>query len=233
MYLGTWDDEDPLRLDTRSATGSIVGAVSPRMTVCARSLLLPFLFVVPSRRASCGRPRYIVRAGISPQPVDPWLELRCDSPCLEASSTSVLLCVPSRRTNPLLREWHLTDRDSRDRVSTRLRSGSRPSFLPGREGAGARQSRCRAAVAAMPTAADRCCRSLPSSVRTRVDVQVGLAQEAQSPHLRCASARSLARLLALPATTGRDAGRTAFELLLVAHAARFAESRRGEAHDAD
>ena len=57
-----------------------------------------------------------------------------------------------------------------------------------------------------------------------LDVDVGLAGAFRGSALRqCAL---LARLLALPATTGPDAGRTAFELLLLAHAARFEESFR-------
>ena len=62
-----------------------------------------------------------------------------------------------------------------------------------------------------------------------LDVDVGLAEAFRgSARRQCAL---IARLLALRATSGRDVGRTAFELLLLTHASRFAESFR-ESSDA-
>ena len=57
-----------------------------------------------------------------------------------------------------------------------------------------------------------------------LDVDVGLAEAFRGSALRQCSL--IARLLALRATTGPDTGRTAFELLLLGQAARFAESFR-------
>ena len=62
-----------------------------------------------------------------------------------------------------------------------------------------------------------------------LDGVVGSADACRGSALRqCAL---IARLLELRATTGRDVGRTVFDLLLLAHASRFAESFR-ESSDA-
>ena len=72
---------------------------------------------------------------------------------------------------------------------------------------------------------------LPAFLATHLpDVEAGSPGTGRPSALRqCAL---LARLLALPATTGRDRGRTAFELLLLAHAGRFEDSFRGWRRDA-
>ena len=131
-----------------------------------------------------------------------------------------VLCVPSSE-NPLLRGG-LTDRDlvlgldeAAVGVAAELCPGARPpalvslsAELPWRDAYGS---------PLLP---------LTSFLRAHaVDVHVGAAGGAIAPSAlrQCAL---VARLLVLPATTGRDAGRTAFELLLLAHAARFAESFR-------
>ena len=222
MYLGVGDEDPPVSHPVRH--GVIVGAVSADEGL-REVALVPFLFVVPSRRL-VWETRYIVRAGISPQPVDPWLELDAMRHAWSEFNVRVL-CVPSSE-NPLLRGG-LIDRDlvigldeASVRVAAELCPGARPpalvslgAELPWRDAYGS---------SLLPLT--------PFLRAHAVDVQVGGAGGAitASALRQCALA---ARLLALPATTGRDAGRTAFELLLVAHAARFAESWRGEVHDGD
>ena len=176
---------------------------------------MPFLFVVPPARV-VWEMRYIVRAGLSPHPVDPWVELdamRCDW----SKSNVRVLCVPSS-ANPLLCGG-LTDRDlviALDAVSVRVASHLCPNLRPPALVNVAAELPWRQAYGAdlLPLAAFLRAHAL--------DVDVGLAEAFHGSALRqCAL---VARLLALRATTGPNTGRTAFELLLVAHAARFAES---------
>ena len=65
MYLGVGDEDPPVSHPVRH--GVIVGAVSTDDGL-REVALVPFLFVLPSRRL-VWETRFIVRAGISPQPV--------------------------------------------------------------------------------------------------------------------------------------------------------------------
>ena len=219
MYLGTCDEGSLLRHPVRH--GVVVGAVTA--DDCVHEVgLLPFLFVVPPARI-VWEPRYIVRAGSASYPVDPWVELRAMRDEWKDCNVRAL-CIPAS-TDPLVREG-IVDRDfviALDAPSVRVASELSPSAkppalvnlgaeLPWRQAYGADL---------LPLA--------PFLRAHALDVDVGLAEAFGGSALRqCAL---IARLLALPATTGPDAGRPAFELLLLAHAARFAESCRGEAHD--
>ena len=212
MYLGMSDEEPLVRHPVRH--GVIVGAVTADDGL-REVALLPFLFVVPSR-CLVWETRYIVRAGISPHPVDPWVEL--DAMRRDWSESNVrVLCVPSSE-NPLLRGG-LTDRDlvigldeAAVRVAVDLCPPLRPpalvdlgAELPWRQAYGT------------PL------RPLAPFLRAHaLDVDVGLAEAFRGSALRqCAL---IARLLALRATTGPGTGRSVFELLLLTRAARFAES---------
>ena len=180
MYLGVGDEDPPVSHPVRH--GVIVGAVSADEGL-REVALVPFLFVVPSRRL-VWETRYIVRAGISPQPVDPWLELDAMRHAWSEFNVRVL-CVPSSE-NPLLRGG-LIDRDlvigldeASVRVAAELCPGARPpalvnlgAELPWRDAYGS---------PLLPLT--------PFLVRTPSTSRLE-AQEAQSPRLRCASARSL------------------------------------------
>ena len=95
MYLGMSDEDPPVSHPVRH--GVIVGAVLADDDL-REVALLPFLFVVPSRRL-VWETRYIMRAGASPHPVDPWVEL--DAIRTEWQDCNVrVLCVPSS-ANPI------------------------------------------------------------------------------------------------------------------------------------
>ena len=214
MYLGVGDEDPPV--SHRVQHGVIVGSVSADDGL-REVALVPFLFIVPPRRL-VWETRYIERAGVSPHPVDPWVEL--DAMRRDWSESNVrVLCVPSS-ANPLLCGG-LTDRDlviALDAVSVRVASDLCPPLRPtALVGLGAELPWRQAYGTPL--------RPLAPFLRAHaLDVGVGLAEAFRGSALRqCAL---LARLLALRATTGPDTGRTAFELLLLAHAARFAESFR-------
>lgn len=216
MYLGVGDEDPPVSHPVRH--GVIVGAVSADDGL-HEVALVPFLFIVPPRRL-VWETRFIVRAGVSPHPVDPWVEL--DAMRTEWQDSNVrVLCVPSS-ANPLLRGG-LTDRDLvvvLDAASVRVASDLCPSAKPPALVSLADELAWRQAYGTplLPLAPFLRAHALD------VDVGLGLAGAFRGSALRqCAL---LARLLALPATSGRDVGRTAFELLLLAHAARFGESFR-------
>ena len=214
MYLGTSDEGSLVPHPVRH--GVIVGAVT--VDDCLHEVaLLPFLFTVPPARI-VWEPRYIVRAGSASHPVDPWVELAAMRDEWRDCSVRTL-CIPAP-TNPLVCEG-MVDRDLAivlDAPAVRVAADLCPTLrppalvnlgaeLPWRQAYGADL---------VPLA--------PFLRAHALDVDVGLVEAFRGSALRqCAL---LARLLALPATSGRDVGRTAFELLLLAHAARFAESFR-------
>ena len=129
------------------------------------------------------------------------------------------LCIPAP-TNPIVCEG-LVDRDlviALDAASVRVASVLCPSAKPPAVVNLGAELPWRQAYGAdlVPLA--------PFLRAHALDVDVGLAGAFRGSALRqCAL---IARLLALRATMGPDTGRTAFELLLLAHAARFAESLR-------
>ena len=222
MYLGTCDEGSLLRHRVRH--GVVVGAITADDSVLSEVALLPFLFVVPPARLVWDT-RYILRAGSALYPVDPWVELRAMRDEWKDCNVRAL-CIPAS-TNPLVREA-IVDRDfviALDECSLRVALDLSPSAKPPAfVNLGAELPWSQAYGADLVPLA-------PFLRAHALDVDVGLAEAFGSSALRqCAL---LARLLALRATTGPDTGRTAFELLLQAHAARFEESWRGEAHDAD
>ena len=214
MYLGMSDEEPLVRHPVRH--GVIVGAVTADDSLCEVALL-PFLFVVPLARI-VWEPRYIVRAGSASHPVDPWVELGAMREEWRDCNVRTL-CIPAS-TNPLVCEG-IVDRAlviCLDAPAVRVASDLCPSAKP---------------PALVNLGAELPWRQaygnplLPLAPFLRAhapDVDVGLAEAFRGSALRqCAL---VARLLALPATTGPDSGRTVFELLLLAHAARFEESFR-------
>ena len=219
MYLGTSDDGSLLPHPVRH--GVIVGAVTADDCLYEVALL-PFLFVVPPARI-VWEPRYIVRAGSASHPVDPWVELRAMRDEWKDCNVRAL-CIPAS-TNPLVCEG-LVDRAlviGLDEASVRVASDLCPSAKPPALVDLAAELPWRQAYGAdlVPLA--------PFLRAHALDVDVGLAGAFRGSALRqCAL---IARLFALRATSGPDTGRTAFELLLLAHAARFAESFR-ESSDA-
>ena len=217
MFLGVGDEGPPV--SHRIRHGVVVGAVCPDAPTAPHEVaLVPFLFVVALRRF-VWETRHIVRAGFGPEPGDPWVELE---PMREAwADLNVrVLCVPSC-ANPLLSNG-FADRDlvigldeSTLRVAAKLYPTARPPALVslGTE---------------LPWQAAFGAPLLPLApfLRAHVpDLAPGPADARCGSSLRqCAV---VARLLSLPATRGRDAGQTAFDLLLLAHSARFEESIRG------
>ena len=180
--------------------------------------LLPFLFVVPTRRL-VWEPRHIVRAGYELLAVDPWQELEPMHDDWDGYNVRVL-CVRSAADPSVCRK--LAGRDlviGLDEPSVRIAAQIGPDAPP----AAALVS----LADAVPWADAYRTPLVPLSpfLRTSsVGVVAGGADRCRSSTLRqCAV---LARLLNLPAVTGRDAGSTAFEFVLRAHAARFRESSR-------
>ena len=219
MYLGMSDEEPLVRHPVRH--GVIVRAVTADDCLYEVALL-PFLFVVPSARIVWG-PRYIVRAGSASHPIDPWVELRAMRDEWKDCNVRAL-CIPES-TTPLVCE-RLVDRAlviCLDAPAVRVASDLCPSAKPPALVNFAAELPWREAYGAdlVPLA--------PFLRAHALDVDVDLAEAFRGSALRqCAL---IARLLALRATSGRDVGRTAFELLLLTHASRFAESFR-ESSDA-
>ena len=220
MYLGTSDEGSLVSHPVRH--GVVVGAVTA--DDCLHEVaLLPFLFVVPPARV-VWEPRYLLRAGSAIHPVDPWVELAAMRDEWRDFNVRTL-CIPSS-TNPLVCEG-LVDRDlviALDAPAARVASDLCPTLRPpALVSLGAELPWTQAyGTPLLP---------LPPFLRAHApDVDVGLAEALRGSALRqCAL---IARLLALRATTGPDTGRSVFELLLVAHAARFAESVFGDGvHD--
>ena len=184
---------------------------------------MPFLFVVPPARV-VWQPMYLLRAGSATHPVDPWVELAAMRDVWRDCNVRAL-CIPSS-TNPLVGEG-LVDRDlviALDAPAVRVASDLCPTLRPpALVSLGAELPWTQAyGTPLLP---------LPPFLRAHaLDVDIGLAEAFRGSALR--QCVLVARLLALRATTGPNTGRTAFEQLLVAHAARFAESFRREAHDA-
>ena len=220
MYLGTSDEGSLVSHPVRH--GVIVGAVLADDDL-REVALLPFLFVVPPARV-VWEPRYLLRAGSAPHPVDPWVELRAMRDVWQDCNVRTL-CIPAP-TNPIVCEG-LVDRDlviALDAASVRVASDLCPLLRPP------------ALVdlgAEIPwrQAYGNPLRPLAPFLRAHaLDVDVGLAEACRGSALR--QCVLIAHLLALRATMGPDTGRSAFELLLVAHAARFAESVFGDGvHD--
>ena len=218
MYLGVGDGDPPVSHPVRH--GVIVGSVSADDAL-REVALLPFLFVVPSARL-VWEPRYLLRAGSASHPVDPWVELAAMREEWKDCNVRTL-CIPAP-TNPLVCEG-LVDRDlviALDAPAVRVAADLCPTLrppalvnlgaeLPWRQAYGADL---------VPLA--------PFLSAHALDVDVGLAEACRGSALR--QCVLIARLLALRATTGPDTGRTLFELLLLAHAARFAESFRESSH---
>ena len=214
MYLGTSDEGSLLPHPVRH--GVVVGAVTAHD--CLHEVaLLPFLFVVLPARI-VWEPRYLLRAGSASHPVDPWVELAAMRDEWRECNVRAL-CIPSA-TNALVGQG-LVDRDlvlALDAPAVRVASELCPTLgVPALVNLGAE----------LPWRQAYGNPLLPLAPFLRAhapDVDVGLAEAFRGSALRqCAL---VARLLALPATTGPDSGRTVFELLLLAHAARFEESFR-------
>ena len=176
--------------------------------------LLPFQFSVPTSRI-VWEPRFTVRAGPVFDLVNPWVELEAMAGAWREHHVRVM-CVPWF-TDPLLRSG-LTGRKfviGLNEVSLRVVGNICPNAIqpalvslsaeiPWQDGYG---------VPLLP---------LDPFLRAHALDEVGSADACRGSALRqCAL---IARLLELRATTGRDAGRTAFDLLLLAHGARFEES---------
>ena len=219
--LSLAEDEGNPSVSHRIRHGVVVGAVTE--DECLHEVaLLPFVFVVPPRRL-VWEPRFILRAGVAAHPVDPWVEL--DGMRVSwADHNAGVLCVPSF-AHSLLR-GALTRRDlvlgfdeTSLRVAAQLCPTAKPTALvsvsaelPWRDAYG---------TPLLPLA--------PFLYAHALDTAFGTADACAASALRqCAL---LAGLLTLRATTGRDAGRSAFDLLLLAHGARFEESFRREASE--
>ena len=211
MYLGMSDEEPTVRYPVRH--GVIVGAVTADDSLCEVGLL-PFLFTVPSARI-VWEPRYLLRAGSATHPVDPWVELAAMRDEWQDCNVRTL-CIPAP-TNPLVCEG-LVDRDlviALDAPAVRVASDLCPNLRPPALVDLGAELPWRQAYGTL-------LRPLAPFLRAHaLDVDVGLAEAFRGSALRQCSL--IARLLALRATMGRDTGRTAFELLLLAHAARFQE----------
>ena len=220
FYLGTCDSDPPASHPLRN--GVVVAPLAPD-GVLREIALLPFLFVVPPRRL-VWEPRYIVRAGPELLPVDPWVELESLHRDWDGYNVRVL-CVRSVADPTVHRK--LAGRDlvigldePSVRIAAQLCRDIPPAALvslgdavPWRDAYG---------TPLEPLA--------PFLHATALEVVVGCADRCDSSALRqCAL---IARLLALPAESGPDAGRPAFEILLRAHAGRFGESSRGRSGDA-
>ena len=212
MYLSTSDEGSLLPHPVRH--GVIVGAVTAGD--CLHEVaLLPFLFTVPSARI-VWEPRYLLRAGSATHPVDPWVELAAMRDEWRDYNVRTL-CIPAP-TNPIVCEG-LVDRDlviALDAPAVRVASDLCPTLRPPALVDLGAEFPWRPAYGTdlVPLA--------PFLRAHALDVDVGLAEAFRGSALRqCAL---VARLLALRATAGRDTGRTAFDVLLLAHAARFQES---------
>ena len=218
MYLGMSDEEPTVRHPVRH--GVIVGAVTADDCLCEVGLL-PFLFVVPPARV-VWQPMYLLRAGSATHPVDPWVELAAMRDEWRDCNVRAL-CIPSS-TNPLVGEG-LVDRDlviALDAPAVRVAADLCPTLRPPALVNLSAELPWRQAYGTP-------LRPLAPFLRAHaLDVDVGLADAFRGSALRqCAF---VARLFALRATTGRDTGRTAFDILLLAHAARFQESFRQSSH---
>ena len=220
MYLGTSDEGSLVSHPVRH--GVIVGAVTAGD--CLHEVaLLPFLFIVPSARI-VWEPRYLLRAGSATHPVDPWVELAAMRDEWRDYNVRTL-CIPAP-TNPIVCEG-LVDRDlviALDAASVRVASDLCPNLRPPALVDLGAEIPWRQAYGTP-------LRPLAPFLRAHaLDVDVGLAEAFRGSALR--QCPLIARLLALRATTGPVTGRTAFELLLLAQASRFAESFRESSHAA-
>ena len=188
--------------------------------------LLPFVFVaLPTTPQLLFEPRYTIRAGPEFAAVDPWVEFEPMHDDWDGYNVRVL-CVRSA-VDPSVRRA-LAGRDlviGLDEPSVSIAAHLCPEAPP----AAALVS----LADAVPWADAYRTPLLPLApfLRTSpIGVVAGGADRCRTSVLRqCAV---LARLLALPAVTGPDAGRTAFELLLRGHAARFEESSSRRTSDA-
>ena len=219
MYLGG-SDEDlsesyPIRL------GVAVGAATGERDL-SEVALLPFVFVVANRRL-VWEPRFIVRAGFSVPPVDPWVEVSPMHNGWKEHAVRVL-CVPTlydpRIVGGLAAAELIIGLDaSAVGFAGSLCADAQPPSLVDLS-----------LEVSWPDAYGAPLLPLPDFLAAHLP-----GVEAVSPGTRRPSALRqcavLARLLDLPATTGRDAGLTAFELLLRAHAGRFEDSFRGWSRD--
>ena len=197
--------------------GMIVSAICEDDCVL-EAALLPFLFVVLPIRSSIGRvmwePRFIMRAGPSFDLANPWSELEAMGDAWLDHFVRVL-CVPSF-TDPLLRSV-LTGRkfvigldETSLRFVTTIWPRAVPSLVnlslevPWQEGFG------------LPLD------PLDAFFRAHsLEGVVGSAGACRGSALR--QCGLIARLLELKATMGREAGRSAFDLLLLAHSGLFEE----------
>ena len=219
MYLGGSDEDPPASYPIR--LGVAVGAATDERDL-SEVALLPFVFVVANRRL-VWEPRFIVRAGFSLPPVDPWVEIAPMHRGWKEHAVRVL-CVPTlcdpRIVGGLAGAELVIGLDAAAVGFTgRLCADAQPPSLVdlGLE-------------VACPEAYGAPLFPLPAFLATHLP-----GVEAVSPGTRRPSALRqcalLARLLGLPATTGRDAGLTAFELLLRAHARRFEVPSRARSRD--
>ena len=209
-------DEDlsesyPLRL------GVAVGAATGEGDL-SEVALLPFIFVVATRRL-VWEPRFIVRAGFSLPPVDPWVEIAPMHHGWKEHAVRVL-CVPTlydpRIVGGLAAAELIIGLDaSAVGFAGSLCADAQPPSLVDLS-----------LEVSWPDAYGAPLLPLPDFLAAHLP-----GVEAVSPGTRRPSALRqcalLARLLGLPATTGRDVGLTAFELLLRAHVRRFEDPSRG------
>ena len=212
MFLGGSDRDPPTPSAVRH--GTIVGAVLEGAS--AREVaLLPFEFVVRHARIEW-EPRHIVRAGAALEPVDPWVELGAMHDAWAGHYLRIVNLASF--ADPLL-SVRLSSSDlviALDRLCVAVTAHLCPSVtLPPPANLSAD----------VPWSAAFDAPLLPLDVFLRahaLDGAVGTRDACRGSALRqCAL---LARLLALRATEGVDVGRTAFELLLRAHAGRFEPS---------
>ena len=214
-------DEDP-HASYPVRLGVAVGATTGEQDLCELALL-PFVFVAANHRI-VWEPRYIVRAGFSLPPIDPWVEI---TPMYSAwkEHTVRVLCVPvlcdPRIVGGLAAAELVVGLDvSTLRAAARLCADAQPPSLVSLGAEVPWQEAYGTPLLPLP---DFLAAHLPG-------VEERSRGTRRSSALRqCAL---IARLLDLPATTGRDVGLTAFELLLRAHAGRFEDSFRGRCRDA-
>ena len=215
LYLGGSDDDPPGSYPLR--LGVAVGAATGEGDV-SEVALLPFVFVVATRRL-IWEPRFIVRAGFSLPPVDPWVEISPMHNAWQENSVRVL-CVPTlydpRIVGGLAAAELIIGLDaSAVRFASRLSADAQPPALVNLAAEVAWQA---AYGAPLLPLADFLAAHLPGVK------EISPGTRRPSALRQCALA---ARLLDLPVVTGRHAGLTAFELLLRAHAPRFEDSSRG------
>ena len=216
FFVGAADEDPPGPHPVRH--GVVVGPVLDD-DAPGEVALLPFLFVVAPKRL-VWEPRHIVRAGPELLPVDPWAELEAMHDAWNGYNVRVL-CVRSG-VHPAVRRT-LAGRDlvigldePSVRIARELHPDTPPTALVDLAGAVPWCDAYGTPLAPLP----------PFLHAHALDIAAGCADRCRASVLRqCAL---IARLLALPARTGRDAGRPAFELLLRAHAVRFDEFPRKE-----